>query len=130
MVAEEQARRSSRPSVYRSSPRLSSGGSQTGLFATHPTGGSFEVVPPVDLAPQSLSPDSLEFRLEGSATADAFALANRSSCATGDLTVQFCSNDPASVTLTDKTPLASLGVRYALWPTVGPAPGCVEVPLG
>jgi hypothetical protein len=100
-----------------------------GIFSTHPTGGSFEVALPVNLSPRSLVVDSLELRLEGRATADAFAINNTGSCASGDITVQFCSDDPAAITLEDGTPLATLGVRYANWPTLSPSPGCAGVPL-
>jgi len=102
----------------------------SGIFSAYPTGGSIEVVLPVNLSPQSLATDSLELLIEGSATASFGAIRGTGGeCASGDITVQFCAEDPAAITIDNGTSLASLGVRYALWPTVNPAPGCADVPL-
>ena len=100
-----------------------------GIFSAHPNGGSFDVVLPVDLSPRSLGTDSLELRIEGTATAAAFAITGTGGCASADITAQFCASDPAAITLQDGTPLASRGVRYANWPTLSPTSGCVDVPL-
>jgi pimeloyl-ACP methyl ester carboxylesterase len=77
--------------------------------------GAGKVSLPLQLRP--FATDGLEVRIEG--RADASALASGSpTFAEGEVSVFFCAEDPRSITLPDGTPLAELGIKYTLWPTV------------
>src|SRR6185295_7344462 len=74
---------------------------------------------PVDVdLPLTLNPfqGPLDVRIEGSSSVG--LLASGPTWSKGDVSVLFCSEDPRSITLADGTPLADLGIRYTLYPTV------------
>lgn len=70
---------------------------------------------PLQLKP--FASNGLEVRIEGNASASAMASGIPTS-ADSEVSVFFCAEDPRSITLPDGTPLADLGIKYTLWPTV------------
>lgn len=61
--------------------------------------------------------NGLEVRIEGDASASALA-SGIPTFADSEISIFFCAEDPRSITLPDGTPLADLGIKYTLWPTV------------
>jgi hypothetical protein len=84
-----------------------------GVFAGQGEGSTGDIELPLQLHPFS---DDLEVRIEGSVGAS--TLASGPTWASGDVSVRFCAEDPLSITLPDGTPVADVGIKYTLWPTV------------
>lgn len=88
--------------------------SRYGFLAGQGAGGG-KVSLPLQLKP--FATNGLEVRIEGGVGASALASGSPTS-ADSEISVYFCAEDPRSVTLPDGTPLADLGIKYTLWPTV------------
>lgn len=86
-----------------------------GFFSGVETGSENSTVLPLQIQPFTGS--GLEVRIEGSVGASALA-SGSPTYGEGSASVVFCAEDPRSITLADGTPLADLGIKYTLWPTV------------
>ncbi|HEX6903666.1 MAG TPA: Ig-like domain-containing protein [Thermoanaerobaculia bacterium] len=86
-----------------------------GFFSGVETGSESSTVLPLQIQPFTGS--GLEVRIEGSVGASALA-SGSPTYGEGSASVVFCAEDPRSITLADGTPLAELGIKYTLWPTV------------
>ncbi len=89
--------------------------SRFGFFSGLETGSEGSTVLQAQLNP--FSANGLEVRIEGSVGASALA-SGILTYGEGSASVVFCAEDPRSITLADGTPLADLGIKYTLWPTV------------
>ena len=87
---------------------------RTGVFAGQGAGSEGDIELPLLLQPFGSNP--LEARIEGSFSAH--TLASGPTWASAEGSVRFCSEDPRSITRFDGTPLANLGIKYTMWPTV------------
>lgn len=96
----------------------------SGIFAGG-SGGSVGVSLPVSLRP--FVAGGLEVRLDASVGTSALA-SGPDTWGFGGISISFCAEDPDSITLPDGTPLAHLGVRYTMWPTVVGSGRCEAPP--